>query len=88
LVVGLVEIAGDGDQVQLQLLQVEFTTHLFGYRLALDDQAVRHVDLHHGRLVDDHGARVVFKDGLDDAAGVVVLLECDECVGHATSFTG
>eukprot|EP01136_Pigoraptor_vietnamica_P034298 Opistho-1_new@98086 len=77
-VVGLVDPAGQRDQVELQLAQVEVAPDALLDRGAPDHQGAGRVDLHHRRVLAHHRVRVVGLDGLDDRQGVVVGLQRDE----------
>src|SRR5512146_814361 len=82
LVVGLGDVAGEGDEVDVELLQVEAPADPLLDGVALDGERALRVDLDQGR--QGLGARVgvVVRDGLDDGARLVVLLEGDEDRGH------
>jgi hypothetical protein len=75
-------VAGEGDQVDVQLLQVEVAADLLFNGGLADHQRALGVDLDHGRLAMDDGVGVVDLDGLDDRAGVFVGLQGNEYGGH------
>src|SRR5207237_5882989 len=82
-VVGLVDVAAQRDQVEMQFAQIETAADPLFDRFALDDEAPGRVDLHHGRIGHDGGTRIVGLDGIDDRTRFVVRLKRYEYgMGH------
>ena len=68
LVVILIEVAGQGHQVDLQFLQIVFTADDLFDSFALDDQSVGGIDFYQARRVNDLCCRVVGDDRIDQRA--------------------
>src|SRR2546426_12236668 len=81
-IIGLTDISRQGNQIDVQLLQIEFAPHLVLDCSAPDRQAAWRVNANHGRLLIDNGSMVVLQYRLDDVAGVFVGLKNNEYVRH------